>query len=139
LAQCRCGFVDWSELERALDDGSLTVLELEDMESLIQGGASFYTETLHPDGVKVPMINLVALGMLEDGRSFQVHVVYVTEAAPNICIAFECRRLPIARRQRDLRKVVGRNKKKSPTADGRCAVAFARGGKRPSPTVDVGS
>lgn len=82
-------FVAWPELEDALLDESLTVPELQAMDSLLKGSASSYTETLHPDGVKVPMINLVALGILEDGRAFQAHVVYVTGAALNTRIAIE--------------------------------------------------
>jgi hypothetical protein len=82
-------FVAWPELEAALDDGSLTVLELQAMASLLKGSASSYTETLHPDGVKVPMINLVALGILEDGRSFQVHFVFVTDGVMNVRIEFQ--------------------------------------------------
>lgn len=81
-------FVAWPELEQALGDGSLTMPELRAMESLLIGSASFYTETLHPDGVKVPMINYVAHGALDDGRSFQVHVVFVTEGVMNVRIEF---------------------------------------------------
>jgi hypothetical protein len=82
-------FVSWPELEAALGDGVLTMPELEAMASLLIGSASFYTETLHPDGVKVPMINYVALGMLDDGRSFQVHVTYVTAIHMGVRIAFQ--------------------------------------------------
>jgi hypothetical protein len=81
-------FVAWPELEAALLDDSLTMSELEAMERLT-GSASFYTETLHPTGVvKVPMINYVAHGMLEDGQSFKVHVTLVTGSHTDVRITF---------------------------------------------------
>jgi len=87
-------FVAWPELEAAIPDDSLTMLELEDMESLLIGSASFYNETLHPtDGAVVPMINYVAHGMLADGRSFRLHAttveVSVTSILVNMRIVFE--------------------------------------------------
>ena len=83
-------FVAWPELEPALADGILTVPELQDMDSLLIGSASFYSETLHPDGgAQVPMINQVAHGMLDDGRSFQLSATYVTVSVMNVRIEFE--------------------------------------------------
>jgi hypothetical protein len=53
----------------------LTVGELEGMQTLLTGLASFCTGTLHPTGAaKVPMIHYVAHGALDNGRAFQVHV-----------------------------------------------------------------
>lgn len=72
----------WPELEAAMADGSLTITELEGMPSLLMGTASFYSEILHPYDpsgvVKNPMIEYVAHGQLEDGRSFNVHALVVT-------------------------------------------------------------
>jgi len=46
-------------------------------------------ETLHPDGgARIPMIEFVAHGMLEDGRSFQAHATLVTVGVTNVRIAF---------------------------------------------------
>ena len=71
-------FVAWPELEASIVDDSLTMLELELMQSLLIGSARFYSEALHPTGVaRVGMINCVAFGMLEDGRSFEVHATSV--------------------------------------------------------------
>jgi len=64
--------------------------ELEALPLLLIGSASFYNETLHPDGgAEVPMINYVAHGILDDGRSFQVHATFVTVGVTNIFIAFQ--------------------------------------------------
>lgn len=83
-------FVSWPELEAAIADDTLTMAELEGMSSLVTGSASFYTETLHPTGVvKVPMINYVAHGLLEDGQSFKVHVTLVTESHMDVRITFQ--------------------------------------------------
>ena len=65
-------FVAWSELQAAIGDGELYMPELEAIPSLLIGSASFYNETLHPAAV-VPMINFMAHGTLDDGRSFEVH------------------------------------------------------------------
>ncbi len=84
-------FVAWPELEEAVEDGILLMSELEAMERLT-GSASFYTETLHPTSetgvVKVPMINYVAHGMLDDGPSFKVHVTLVTGSHMDTRITF---------------------------------------------------
>lgn len=69
-------FVHWSELNAAVMDDSLTMTELQGMNSLMKGSADLYTETLHPAGeVSMPMINYLAHGTLEDGRSFHVHAL----------------------------------------------------------------
>jgi hypothetical protein len=82
-------FVAWPELDAAMADGDLTMAELEAMATLKTGSASFYTETLHPTGVvKVPMINYVAHGLLDDGSSFKVHVTLVTGSHTDVGITF---------------------------------------------------
>jgi hypothetical protein len=83
-------FVAWSDLQAALADHELTMSELGAMGSRLVGTASFYSETLHPDGgAQVPMINQVARGMLDDGRSFQLRATFVTVGVMNVRIAFE--------------------------------------------------
>lgn len=83
-------FVAWPELEAAIADDTLTMSELEAMPSLQTGLASFYTETLHPDGVvKVPMINYVAHGLLDDEHSFKVQVTLVTKSHMDVRITFK--------------------------------------------------
>lgn len=75
-------FVSWSELETAVGDDELTINELAELPSLLVGTADFYTETLHPTGgAKVPMINYVALGYLENGTPFNVHALLVADTA----------------------------------------------------------
>ena len=67
-------FVAWDEMQAAIADNELTMPELEALPSLLVGAADFYSETLHADDAhNVPMINYVAKGSLEDGRSFYVH------------------------------------------------------------------
>lgn len=67
-------FVGWDELQAAIADDVLTMPELEGLPSLLVGAADNYSEVLHPtDAHNVPMINYVARGYLEDGRSFFVH------------------------------------------------------------------
>ncbi|MCU0978322.1 MAG: hypothetical protein MUF25_04045 [Pirellulaceae bacterium] len=63
-------FVDAEEFAPKWFSGQpFTILDLLEMESLQFGEASFYHEVLHPD----EMINFVARGTLQDGRSFFVH------------------------------------------------------------------
>lgn len=62
-------FVDSEELAPLWFDGTpFTIDELQAMESLQIGYASFYHEVLHPD----KMIEVVAKGLLEDGQPFFV-------------------------------------------------------------------
>lgn len=83
-------FVSWPELQAAVADGSLPMSELKAMGSLLTGSASFYQETLHPDGgAQVPMINFVAHGTLQDGRSFQVHAKAGPAGVTQVNIAFK--------------------------------------------------
>jgi hypothetical protein len=75
-------FVSWPEIEASLTDDILTIVELEGMQSLLIGSASFYTEALHPYDptmvVRSPMVVYEAHGLLQDGRSFKVHVMAIT-------------------------------------------------------------
>lgn len=73
-------FVSWAELEMAVGDDELTIIELAGLSSLLVGTADFYSETLHPTGAaQVPMINYVARGYLEDGTPFHVHALLVAD------------------------------------------------------------
>jgi hypothetical protein len=64
-------FVSWPELQAALADGKLTRSELLAMSSLQQGTATYFKETLHPDGgAQQSALEIVALGTLPDGRTF---------------------------------------------------------------------
>lgn len=68
-------FVSWPELEAAMADGVLTIVELEALPSLQVGYGDFFHETLHPvQGAQRGHIQMTARGTLEDGRTFQVHV-----------------------------------------------------------------
>jgi hypothetical protein len=72
-------FVNWPVLEAEVEDGVLLMSELEAMEKLA-GTAAIYSETLHPTGAaKVPMINYIAFGILEEGTSFSVHALLVAD------------------------------------------------------------
>jgi hypothetical protein len=83
-------FVKWDELKDAIEDGFLTMPELQALPSLLVGVADEYSETLHPTGgVKVPMINFVAQGTLQGGRSFYAHAILVVEKVWKVQIKFE--------------------------------------------------
>jgi hypothetical protein len=71
-------FVLRSELQAAAADGVLTIAELASLDSLIVGAADFYQEQNHIYGIHpVSHYALVATGLLEDGRSFDVLFVEV--------------------------------------------------------------
>ncbi len=61
-------FVSWPDLQVQIADGVLTIAELESMDSLQRGDATFFAERLHP----LVNYNVVAHGLLEDGRSFNL-------------------------------------------------------------------
>ena len=66
-------FVSTADFAAARADGVVTIVELEAMDSLLIGSATFFTQTLHPHGAaNQPMNVWVARGELEDGRSFHV-------------------------------------------------------------------
>ena len=74
-------FVSWPALESAVEDGVLTIVDLQAMNPL-QGTASYYEETLHPTGNGHPsMLEFVARGTLADGRTFDVQA-HGTDAQP---------------------------------------------------------
>lgn len=81
-------FVEWSELETAIADDTLTIGELADLPSLLKGEAVFFTETLHP-AAKICHCSLVASGYLEDGRRFQYQLTRVGEELPHVRIEFK--------------------------------------------------
>jgi len=65
--------------DNAVSDGVLTIVELEDLYSLLKGYASFYEETLHPymgppfnQGHPVPMKNIVAHGVIEFSEDYEI-------------------------------------------------------------------
>lgn len=81
-------FVDWSELRAVMSDGVLKITELSALPSLRKGSATFYQETLHPDGgAQVNMKDIVAHGTLENGTRFQLHVA-AGPGTVNISIVF---------------------------------------------------
>ena len=83
-------FVGWPELQDAIADDILTISELAGMSSLITGLASFYTEV---DKNYTPLgsgylLEFVAKGLLEDGRSFKAAVTHTGFVAPQVGIDF---------------------------------------------------
>lgn len=83
-------FVSWQELEVAIADDVLTLGELAGLSSLQVGTATYYTETLHPLGAaQQPVLSLVALGFLEDGRSFEYLAIETHEVLRQVKIEFK--------------------------------------------------
>lgn len=83
-------FVRWSELEAAIADDNLTIGELAGLPSLLEGVATFYSETLHPfQGSRQTMLSIVALGVLEDNRIFRFQATETLGQIRHIGIAFE--------------------------------------------------
>ena len=83
-------FVEWAELEPAVTDNILTIGELAALPSLIEGWATFYTETLHPFGVaQQTMFSAQAFGYLEDDRAFTYHAIEATGELRHIAINFK--------------------------------------------------
>ena len=73
-------FIRWPVLEAAVQDGVLTMGELEALpsESLIIGSADYFHQVLQPhDAAPVPMTQFVARGSLQDGRSFLVRGLFI--------------------------------------------------------------
>jgi hypothetical protein len=67
-------FAHLSEYEAAVADDVLTIVEFEDLSSLIIGYASYHREVLQfPLNGRPGSANIVSRGELEDGRSFQVN------------------------------------------------------------------
>ena len=68
-------FVRWTELQAAIADDVLTIGELRSLPSLIVGTASFFEAveqpgSFRPQGFGNGKIEVIALGMLSDGRRF---------------------------------------------------------------------
>lgn len=83
-------FVRWDELQEAVADNRLTLTELLRMNSLRQGSARFFQETLHPtDGARQTMLEINAFGVLEDGESFDYQVTEVKGDLVHVSIAFK--------------------------------------------------
>lgn len=75
-------FFAQSEIETALADGVVTIGELTGLPSRRVGTATTYTELLHPGQSNAqPLIQFMAEGALEDGRSF---LVDVSQGAPDV-------------------------------------------------------
>jgi hypothetical protein len=74
------GFVYKDDFFAALGDSQVTAKETRAMPSLVMGWADFYEETfqpLDPDDPKGPRNrNVVAAGLLEDGRPFFLHATH---------------------------------------------------------------
>jgi hypothetical protein len=91
-------FAESPEVLKAMANGKLTFQELMGMKSLLIGWADFYNETLQPPTPSDPLgksvMNVVASGFLEDGRSFYVHseVIYMhgefKDATYNVTVRF---------------------------------------------------
>lgn len=68
-------FIEVSEVEEALADGFVTIGELAELPSRIEGTASSYTELLHPtQSNESPLIQFTGSGTTEDGGNFSVDV-----------------------------------------------------------------
>lgn len=69
-------FVRWPDLQAAVADDELAVVELAALPSLLIGSASFYHESIRNDirGQRGGNEAVVAAGTLTDGRSFQVEI-----------------------------------------------------------------
>lgn len=91
-------FVPWDAVkDQAHAGGVLTRADLEQIPGRLVGFASEYTEELqpHPDpnigggGHHNPKMIVHAHGMLEDGRSFNLHIAWVRDIVRSIRIRFE--------------------------------------------------
>jgi hypothetical protein len=69
-------FVKRTEWLQGIANGRLTLTELLKMKTLLIGTADSYHEILQPadSSAKVPQLNIITSGTLEDGRSFDVFV-----------------------------------------------------------------
>jgi hypothetical protein len=71
-------FVRTEDYLAALDDGVLTIGELEALDPLM-GHARLFTETLHPEPpAENGLLVVNAKGTLQDGRSFRLHITLQT-------------------------------------------------------------
>lgn len=79
-------FVKWADYQEAMKDSEVTIAELRAMNPLI-GTASTFSETLKPR-VENHLVVINAKGMLEDGRTFSLHVTHVGDTLRAIRIKF---------------------------------------------------
>lgn len=83
-------FVDWSELQAAIGDGTLTMGELASLPSLMKGSALYFKETLHPfQGAKQTKTEIVARGTLDGGGSFFFQVEETHNQLKHVKIEFK--------------------------------------------------
>jgi hypothetical protein len=83
-------FVAWPELQAALADGKLSKSELLAMSSLQVGTATYFKETLHPfGGAEQSALEIVALGTLPDGRTFQYQAAEAAGELRHVRIEFK--------------------------------------------------
>lgn len=90
-------FAPLEAVDPARQDGILTIGELAGLNGLLAGSAVQFQETLHPHplppelgggGHPNPKIVIDAHGVLEDGRSFNLHITQVGEEIKAIQIQF---------------------------------------------------
>ncbi len=83
-------FVEMSYLEPAVADGSLDMIELESLPTLIKGSAIFFKETLHPANGPAPQTKtqIVAEGLLQNGHSFFFQVEETHNQLKHVTIQF---------------------------------------------------
>ena len=90
LGEVPVWFVRWDELQAAMADGELTILELASLDSLITGTASTYEEQLHYQPPhRVSQSTVAARGTLEDGRSFEMLAIEVALEYELVRITFK--------------------------------------------------
>jgi hypothetical protein len=70
-------FVSWEELQGETADLSLTIEELEGMDSLVKGTATLFQEQNHSSVHPVSHLALLARGTLDGGGTFEVNAVEV--------------------------------------------------------------
>ena len=83
-------FVSWAELAAAINDDVLTIDELMALPSLLKGEAMFYSETLHPlEAALQTMTDVVAFGLLPDGRTFTYRATETHSTLRDVKIHFD--------------------------------------------------
>jgi hypothetical protein len=91
-------FVPWDDVKsEARPDGVLTMNDLMDIEDLSIGYASRFNERLQPHsdpafgggGHPNPKMIVTASGLMEDGRSFDLHIAWINDVVRSIDIRFD--------------------------------------------------
>jgi hypothetical protein len=80
-------FISAADFHAALP--GVTIEELLDMPSLMQGEATRFEETLHPYGPLGTMLQLVAHGTLPDGRTFNYVGIETSNVLRHVAIEFK--------------------------------------------------